>query len=396
MEDKIIIIGGGTGGLAMALFLNRAGIKSEIYEKASEFKNVGASYGLHRNGVHVMQTLGLEKQLKENSHELSRYVFKDTSGEIVLDSETLDIDSSIFDDMIYISRHHMIDILYQEVQRQGIEVHFSKELSSLEQDESSVTAFFTDDSEATGSLLIGADGTNSKTRPLIFPYEPLRYNGIWAVFGMGVSGEIGDAEKFLEHDYIAGYFKDDFNMTISKHHPTDGERLSWIFIQNQDRKVPKKYFEEKPEDAFRKELAEKFNDFKEPIKELILKSSTFSPQHVFNVGMLPTFSFGRVALIGDALQTTDPYSGMGTTLSLEDGMYLARMLRDHSDYEDAFYYYEYDRKDIVRQVHKETERMKNLGLDDYEPFLKGEYSDKEDPMDNFMADMTKVYWEEYE
>lgn len=45
MEDKIIIIGGGTDGLAMSLFLNRAGIKSEIYEKASEFKDVGASYG---------------------------------------------------------------------------------------------------------------------------------------------------------------------------------------------------------------------------------------------------------------------------------------------------------------------------------------------------------------
>lgn len=102
-----------------------------------------------------MQALGLDKQLKENSHELSRYVFKDKSGEIVLDSETLDIDSSIFDDMIYISRHHMIDILYQEVQRQGIEVHFSKELSSLEQDESYVTAFFTDDSEATGVLTGG-------------------------------------------------------------------------------------------------------------------------------------------------------------------------------------------------------------------------------------------------
>lgn len=87
---------------------------------------------------------------------------------------------------------------------------------------------------------------------------------------------------------------------------------------------------------------------------------------------------------------------MGTTLSLEDGMYLARMLRDHSDYTDAFYYYEYDRKNIVRQVHRETETMKNLGIEDYEPFLKGVYSDKDEPMDNFMADMPKVYWEEYE
>lgn len=34
MDEKIIIIGGGTGGLAMALFLEKAGIKSEVYEQA--------------------------------------------------------------------------------------------------------------------------------------------------------------------------------------------------------------------------------------------------------------------------------------------------------------------------------------------------------------------------
>ena len=77
-------------------------------------------------------------------------------------------------------------------------------------------------------------------------------------------------------------------------------------------------------------------------------------------------------------------------------MYLARMLRDHSDYTDAFYYYEYDRKDIVRQVHRETETMKNLGIEYYDPSWKACTLIRDEPMDNFMADMPKVYWEEYE
>jgi len=392
MSEKVMIIGGGSGGLTMALFLEKAGIESEIYEQAPEFSDVGASYAVHPNGVHVVDELGLAEELKENSHQISDYALKDKDGEIILDSDTAGLDSSAFDEFIYVTRHHLIDLLHKETQRKGINIHFSKKLKNLEQNEDEVTAFFEDGTEATGSLLIGADGIQSKTRKLIFPHEYLRYNGKWAVFGMGTKGELGEAESFLDQEYISSYLLEDYNMTISKHHPTAKERLSWIFIQNQKRKVPKKDFDEKPTEQFKEEVAAKFSDFKEPIRELILNSSTFVPQQVFNVGRLSKFSFGRVALIGDALQTTDPYSSMGATLSLEDGLYLAKMLRDHIDYEDAFYYYEFDRKKIVHQVHKETEEMDNLNLDYFEDILDSSES-SEGEMDNFLTDMPKVYWD---
>jgi len=385
MQDKIIIIGGGTGGLAMALFLEKAGIKSEVYEQAPEFSNVGASYGVHPNGVHVVDELGLGDKLRENSHQISDFKFKNEAGEIVYNVGSLGLDQTDLKDFIYVARHQVIDVLYQEAKRKGIKVHFSKKLQSLEQDDESVTAFFKDGTQAKGSLLVGADGTKSKVRKTTFPHQYLRYTGKWAVFGMGKEGDLGKAEEFLEQDYISTYYKEDYNLTISKHHPTDKEKLSWGFIQHQNRKPPKKHFEEKPTEQFKNEIAERFSDFKEPIKEMILNSSTFFPDHILDVGLMPKFSFGRVALIGDALQTTDPYSGMGATLSLEDGMYLAKMLRDHVDYEDAFYYYEFDRKDNVQRVHKETAQMQDSNYD----------ADEDNNIGNFLiTDRPKVYWDE--
>lgn len=336
--------------------------------------------------------MGLGDKLRDNSHQLSDYKLKNEAGKVVYDLRSLGLEQTNLGGFIYVARHYIIDVLYQEAKRKGIKTYFSKELQTFEQDEKSVTAYFKDGTQVKGSLLIGADGTTSKVRELLFPHQYLRYNGKWAVFGMGKEGEMGEAEKFLERDYMSTYLEGDFNITISKHHPTDKEKLSWIFLQNQKRKPPKTDFEEKPEEEFKQEVAEKFSNFEEPIKEMILNSSTFFPDQVFDVGLMPKFSLGRVALIGDALQTTDPFSGMGATLSLEDGMYLAKMLRDHADYEDAFYYYEYDRKDIVQWVHKETEELDNITYEDLKTYFKG--SDDSSEMGSFLTDMPKVSWDE--
>lgn len=398
MEKHVIIIGGGSGGLALALFLEKAGIQCEIYEQAPKFSNVGASFALHPNGVHVLKELGLSKELKKASHSLSDYILKNKEGEDLFDMQSLTGDSSLFEGFIYLTRYNLIELLYQEVKRKSIPLYFSKKLVGFTQHDDSVTAQFKDGTEVNGSILIGADGTHSKVRSLLFPYEYLRYNGKWAVFGMGAEGKLGNAEIFLDQDYLSTYFKDNFNLTISKHHPTAKDRLSWVYIEDQERKIPKKDFEDKPIDEFKNELAEKFSDFKDPIQELIVNSHTFIPTQIYNIGKMSKFSLGRVALIGDALQTTDPYTGMGATLSLEDALYLAKMFREYKDYEDAFYYYEFDRKETVHNIHDSAKLMENI---DSEITKKESMNDKKlssledsqlkELIDNFLKPQ-KVYW----
>ena len=62
--DKIVIIGGGIGGLAAALALLKRGLDVEIHEQAPELKEVGAGIQIGSNGTRVLYALGLEEPLK--------------------------------------------------------------------------------------------------------------------------------------------------------------------------------------------------------------------------------------------------------------------------------------------------------------------------------------------
>jgi len=74
--DKVIIIGGGIGGLAAALALLKRGIDIEIHEQAPELKEVGAGIQISSNGTRVLYALGLEEALKRVQVLPSRRVIR--------------------------------------------------------------------------------------------------------------------------------------------------------------------------------------------------------------------------------------------------------------------------------------------------------------------------------
>src|SRR5687767_3036596 len=66
---RVLIAGGGIGGMTAALALLRAGCDAEVYEQAAELKEVGAGLQLAPNGTHVFYALGVGEELKALSCE---------------------------------------------------------------------------------------------------------------------------------------------------------------------------------------------------------------------------------------------------------------------------------------------------------------------------------------
>jgi len=98
-------------------------------------------------------------------------------------------------------------------------------------------------------------------------------------------------------------------------------------------------------------LLKRYQRYYEPIPTLIARTRDIIALNVFDIQSLPRWHEGRVMLIGDAAHAVSPNSGQGASLALEDGMYLAKMLRDCGrDYEEAFARFERDRKPRVERI----------------------------------------------
>lgn len=356
MKNKVIINGGGVAGLAMALFLKKANMESVLYEQAEEYRKVGGHFVLHPSGLNMLGMLGLRKETEENTHNLIDIAILDKDNHSLISEEDLaamGLESMEEEDMptfINAARHHLIDILYREALKRNIDIRFGKRLKEFTQEKDGVTVTFEDGDSDFGYILIGADGVKSKTRELLFPFpaNPLKYSGKTGVFGMISKEELGEYEEYFTSDTSLMYFGEKDVFFVSKHHPTDAD-ISWSLVSSESRKLSKKDFDNKSTDELKVDLASRFKDWDAPISQLIMSTNDIVAKQLYKIDLMEHYSHGRVVLIGDALHTADPHAGMGTTLALEDAMYLAKMLRDN-DYDDAFYYYEHDRKPRAEKV----------------------------------------------
>src|SRR5258707_13273053 len=68
-KPRVLIAGGGIGGLTGAMALLKRGIAVEVYEQAAELKEVGAGVQLAANGTRVLYALGVGELLKALSSE---------------------------------------------------------------------------------------------------------------------------------------------------------------------------------------------------------------------------------------------------------------------------------------------------------------------------------------
>jgi FAD-dependent urate hydroxylase len=132
-KRKVLIIGCGITSPALALFLKRAGIDSEIYEaRSSSEEEAGFFLYLAPNGVNILKLLKLEQDLEVEGFATTGLHFYNSVGKFIgeIDSRT---DKEQFGVQGFLlKRAHLHKLLRDEVLRQGIPIHFDKKLEMLE------------------------------------------------------------------------------------------------------------------------------------------------------------------------------------------------------------------------------------------------------------------------
>ncbi len=357
---RVLIVGGGIAGPALALFLHRAGIQSSVFEAYPEHVGVGGGLALAPNGMRVLHSLGLADQLGDRGSRIAQYWFRNDRGR-TLARYTNASTERYGQPMLGMARATLAELLAGALRRAGVPTLYEKRLSGIQQDAGGVTAHFADGSSASGDLLIGADGVRSATRKLALAdaVEPM-YTGF-----VGVGGFVPERQLAWqsEADRLAMTFTFGARGFFGLSAGGSGQTMWW---SNLPRNEPLTRGEmlESPTDHVRGELLARFGSYHAPVPELIRQSPDIIQLNIFDIPSLPTWHAGRVLVIGDAAHAVSPNAGQGAALALEDAMYLGMLLGDaHGAARDAqavFAAFEAARKPRVERIVAEGRRR---GLD---------------------------------
>ena len=182
---KVIIAGGGVGGLVTALMLHARGIDCEVFEQADVIRELGVGINTLPHAIKELAELGLLDRLDAVAIRTYELFYTNRFGQEIW-REPRGLDAGYDVPQFSIHRGRLQGVIFQAVRARLGEsrIHMNCRLGSFTQDDGGVTAYFFDRNgthqhTARGDVLIGADGIHSTVREKLYPNEGApRWNGV--------------------------------------------------------------------------------------------------------------------------------------------------------------------------------------------------------------------------
>jgi 5-methylphenazine-1-carboxylate 1-monooxygenase len=355
---KVIVIGGGIGGLVTALMLQARRIDCELYEQSDAIRELGVGINTLPHAVKELAELGLLERLDAVAIRTFELLYTNCFGQEIW-REPRGLDAGYEVPQFSIHRGRLQGTIYQAVRARLGEsrIHLGCRLGAFSQDEGGVTAYFFGRDgghrhTARGDVLIGADGIHSTVRAMLFKDEgPVRWNGImlwrgaidWPQFLTGRSMIVagGMHAKFVVYPIAEGSRPD--------------RRLTNWAVQARigDGSVPPPRKEDWSRLGRFEELMPYVQRFRIPavdVARLIEATNEFWEYPMCDRDPLPRWSHGRITLLGDAAHPMYPVGSNGASQAILDARVLADRLADAEHPLHALSAYEAVRLPMTAQI----------------------------------------------
>lgn len=324
MALRVAIVGGGLGGLAAALFLRAAGVEAQVFEQASELREVGAGIVVSPNLVRPLARLGLAAALPsfavrlEEAWEFRRW----QDGRVLFSQKMGDECERLYGAPCYVAHRCDLLSLFQNA-LPASQLHLDHRCTSVRDEGNSVHLQFSrrDGSEvrAQADLIIGADGIHSVIRDAIWPKVEARFSGLSAFRCLVPSDRapemalrpvqslwLGPKRHFVHYLISAGRFVN----VVAIVPAGDWRTESWTA---------------KGEVS---DMKREFAGWDARVHQLIDSATDTKRWALYDRTPLERWSLGRISLLGDAAHAMLPFFGQGAAQAVEDAVALADCLKD--------------------------------------------------------------------
>ncbi|MFB7668113.1 3-hydroxybenzoate 6-monooxygenase [Kitasatospora sp. NPDC056138] len=316
---KIVIAGGGIGGLATALSISRQGHRVVVLESRDTFTEIGAGIQLGPNAFYALDRLGVGDQVRERAVFIDELRFMDgtTSEQVASMPLTGDYRTRFGNPYAVVHRIDIYEPLLDACRAlDTIELRTDARLTHYTQDAAGVTAHLASGEEVHGDALVGADGINSYVRkqmigdgypkvsghtiyrsviPMEKVPEELRWNTVtlWA----------GPKWHFVHYPIGSGKY---FNLAATRDDAATeaviGKSVEKDFVLNE------------------------FPDLGEIPRQLLELGEDWKSWVLCDRDPVEKWTDGRVVLIGDAAHPMLQYAAQGACQALEDAVWLGDLI----------------------------------------------------------------------
>jgi 2-polyprenyl-6-methoxyphenol hydroxylase-like FAD-dependent oxidoreductase len=311
---KILIIGGGIGGLAAAGFLQKKGFDITLVEQAPEFKHIGFGMSLFSNGRFVLRELGIDEEVARNGYIVPGLGLNYPDGSPL--GQRLDFIhlKKLGAPVITIERAALHEALVKNLK--NLKMCLGTTVKKITNNDDGAEVEFSDGTKEKFDLVVAADGIHSQIRQDFFEANAASYYG-WSVRAFWAPAHaykpsscmcLSEERAILalyplkEKDLVALY---EYNPQKISHPPINLKDFTPFLLKHG-------WTEE---------------DISS-VKEESMTGKQFY-DHLHRISLGEWFK-KRIVLLGDARHATSPITGMGGSMALEDAFVLADELGKHA------------------------------------------------------------------
>jgi len=355
---KVLIVGAGIAGLTLANFLQRAGIRAEVFEAAAEIRPLGLGVNMLPHAGRLMRELGVFEEMRRRAVETRESTYFNRFGQHVY-SEPAGLAAGYDIPQLSIHRADIQEPLLDAflAAAGGGRLHLGHRCTGFEQDADGVTAHFADARSGAalppvrGDVLVAADGIHSVIRRRLHPTEgePV-YSGVNMWRGATV------LPPFLEGANMCrvGWLATGKLVIYPIRNDVDGrgnQLVNWVAeLEMAEFRRDKRDWNQEGE---LEEFIQPFKDMRFAwldIPGMLRRTERILEYPMVDQDPLPFWGEGRVTLMGDAAHPMYPRGSNGAGQAIIDGAALARHLAAGGPVAAALRAYEDERRPATAAV----------------------------------------------
>jgi salicylate hydroxylase len=324
-KPRVAIVGGGIGGLAAALALERRGAETIICEQSPALSEVGAGLNLTPNAVKALRSLGLEDKVYSIGAGSEFLMIRSwQSGRTISRMHRGEFRRKFGAPNVGVHRADLLEILSEALRT--TEIRLNARCVAVEGRARDAVARFADGSEIEADIVVGADGIHSAVRDSLFGADAPRFTGCICWRGMAAADAIPRDINVAEGAMWLGPHGHVVHYPVRR-----GELINIVAHFDSDAWTEESWTRQ----CDVSEVMTTYADWNSMLTRLYPCSTRWFKWALYDRDPLPRWNSGRATLLGDSAHAMLPYLGQGAAMAIEDGCVLAAMVARHGDDLDA-------------------------------------------------------------